>query len=98
MRDPALEKKLSDYRFEQLELRYSIRFLFHGIVAVVSVLALIVAVFGEQWPASVMLALAGGGLGLVAGTAILLSRRRALEDIRRELPAGQSYEPPNSIL
>lgn len=98
MRDPALEKKLNDYRFEQLELRHLIRYLFHGIVAVASVLALVVALFGEQWPAFVFLALAGGGLGLASGTAMLLSRRCALEDIRRELPTGQSYEPPSDIL
>jgi|TARA_R100000005_G_scaffold95125_1_gene75476 hypothetical protein len=98
MRDPVLEKKLRDYRFEQLELRYSIRYLVQGSVVVVAVSGFLVAVFHAHWPAAVFLALAAAGLALVAGTAMRLSRRRALAQMRRELPADEPYEPPGDVL
>ncbi|GEM_PF-2562790 len=98
MRDPALEKKLRDYRFEQLELRYSIRYLVRGSVVVVAVTGFLVAVFHAQWPAAVFLTLAAAGLAVVAGSAIRLSRRRAVAEMRRELPADEPYEPPGDVL
>jgi NADH:ubiquinone oxidoreductase subunit K len=98
MRDPVLEKKLRDYRFEQLELRFSIRYLVQGIIAVVVVTGFLVAVFRGQWPAAVFLTLAAAGLAVVAGVAMQLSRRRALAQMRRELPADEPYEPPGDLL
>lgn len=98
MRDPALEKKLRDFRFEQLELRHSIRLLFQGSVVLVSLVALLVALFHERWSMAVFLALAAGGLALVSGISMLLSRRCALADLQRELSPGETYEPPGSAL
>lgn len=98
MRDPALEKKIRDYRFEQLELRYSIRYLVQGSVVVVAFTGVLVAVFNAQWPAAVFPALAAAGLAVVAGTAMRLSRSRALAQVRRELPADEPYEPPGDVL
>ncbi|MCR9186100.1 MAG: hypothetical protein NXH81_11950 [Halieaceae bacterium] len=98
MRDPALEKKLRDYRFEQLELRHSIRLLFQGSVVLVSLVALLVALFHEHWPMAVFLALAAAGLALVSGISALFSRRCALADLQRELSPGETYEPPRSVL
>tara|TARA_R110000772_G_scaffold268721_1_gene398014 strand:+ start:2988 stop:3284 length:297 start_codon:yes stop_codon:yes gene_type:complete len=98
MRDPALEKKLRDYRFEQLELRHSIRLLFQGSVTVMSLVALLLALFHERWPVAVFLALAAAGLALVSGVSMLLSRRHALAELQRELSPGETYEPPGTAL
>ncbi len=98
MRDPALEKKLRDFRFEQLELRHSIRLLFQGSVVLVTLLALLVALFHERWSMAVFLALAAGGLALVSGISMLLSRRCALADLQGELSPGETYDPPDSAL
>ena len=98
MKHPALEKKLRDNRFEQLQNRHVWRYLFHGCVAVVSVLALLVALFSSDWPGAVFLVLAAVGLTLACAAAVYLSRKHAQEDMQRELPGNADYTPPDSLL
>ncbi|WP_101522383.1 hypothetical protein [Kineobactrum sediminis] len=98
MKDPALEQKLRDTRFEELQSRHAYRYLFHGCVAVTSVLALLLALFKEDWPGAVFLVLSAAGLTLVCTVSIYLSRRCAFEDMRAELPHDADYIPPDSLL
>lgn len=96
MKHPALEQKLRDTRFEELQNRHVYRYLFHGCVAVTSVLALLLALFREDWPGAVFLVLSAAGLTLVCTVAFYLSRRHAFEDLRAELPHDADYTPPDS--
>jgi hypothetical protein len=97
MKYPPLENKLRDYRFEQLQTRYMLRYWLQGIVAVISVMALLVALFMEQVVPAVFLVFAAAGVCLVSVAAHYLGRRRALEALRRELPPGESYELPQEL-
>ncbi len=97
MKYPPLENKLRTYRFEQLQTRYMLRYWLQGIIALISVMALLVALFGEQAMPAALLALAAAGFGLVSLAAGHLGRKRALQALRRELPPGESYEPPQEL-
>ncbi len=94
MKYPPLEKKLNDYRFEQLQTRYMLRYWLQGAIALTSVMALLVALFpGRALPAA-LLVLAAAGFSLISLAAGHLGRKRAL---REELPPGESYEPPREL-
>lgn len=94
MKYPPLENKLRTYRFEQLQTRYMLRYWLQGIIALLSVMALLVALFREQALPAAFLVLAAAGFGLVSLAAGYLGHKRALEALRRELPPGESYEQP----
>ncbi|MDO8860506.1 hypothetical protein Q6D67_02245 [Haliea sp. E1-2-M8] len=97
MKYPPLENKLRTYRFEQLQTRYMLRYWFQGIIALISVMALLVALFREQALPAAFLVLAAGGFSLVTLTAGYLGRKRALQALRSELPPGETYEPPREL-
>tara|TARA_R110002110_G_scaffold184698_4_gene391534 strand:+ start:12216 stop:12512 length:297 start_codon:yes stop_codon:yes gene_type:complete len=97
MKYPPLEHKLRTYRLEQLQTRYMLRYWFHGLIALVSVMALLVALFKEQVLPAVFLVFTAAGLSLVSVAADCLGRRRALQTLRSELPPGETYEPPREV-
>jgi len=97
MKYPPLENKLRDYRFEQLQTKYMLRYGYQGIIALTSVMALLVALFRQQMPPAVLLVFAAAGLCVAAIAADYFGRKRALEALRRELPPGESYEPPREL-
>ncbi len=97
MKYPPLENKLRTYRFEQLQTRYMLRYWAQGIIALISVMALLVALFKEHALPAVFLVLAAGGVSLVSLAAAHLGRKRALVALHRELPQGESYEPPQEL-
>ncbi|MEQ9462438.1 MAG: hypothetical protein RJQ10_02160 [Haliea sp.] len=98
MKYPPLENKLRDYRFEQLQTRYMLRYWGQGIVVLISVMALLVALFRDQALSAAFLVLSAAGFALTSLVAGYLGRRRALRALRRELPPGESYEPPRELL
>lgn len=97
MKYPPLEHKLRTYRFEQLQTRYMLHYWFQGLIALVSVIALLVALFKEQVLPAVFLVCTAAGLSLVSIAADYLGRRRALQTLRCELPPGETYEPPREM-
>jgi hypothetical protein len=98
MNYPPLEHKLRTYRFEQLQTKYMLRYGFQGTVALISVMALGVALFKEHALPAAILAMAAAGFSLVCLAAGYLGRRRALKALHRELPPGETYEPPPELL
>ncbi|MFU8764838.1 MAG: hypothetical protein ACNA7T_09960 [Haliea sp.] len=98
MKYPPLEHKLRTYRFEQLQTRHLLRYWFHGIIALISVMALLVALFREQLLPAVFLVFTAVGFALLNLVAGHLARKRALEALQRELPQGETYEPPQEVL
>ncbi len=98
MKYPPLENKLRDYRFEQLQTRYMLRYWLYGVIALISVMALLVALLRDRALPAAFLVLAAAGFALISAAAGYLGRKRALRALRRELPAGESYEPPREPL
>lgn len=97
MKYPPLEHKLRTYRFEQLQTKYMLRYGFQGTVALISVMALLVALFKEHALPAALLVIAAAGFSLVFVVAGHFGRKRALEALRSELPPGETYEPPPEL-
>lgn len=97
MKYPPLEHKLRTYRFEQLQTRHLLHYWFHGIIALISLMALLVALFREQLSPAVLLVLVAVGFTVINLIAVYLARKRALEVLQAELPAGETYEPPSDL-
>lgn len=97
MNYPPLEQKLRTYRFEQLQTKYMLRYGFQGTVALISVMALGVALLKEHALPAAFLAMAAAGFSLVCLAAGWLARKRALEALHRELPPGETCEPPPEL-
>jgi len=97
MKYPPLEHKLKTYRFEQLQTKYMLRYGLQGVIVLISVMALLVALFKEQALPAAFLVMAAAGFSMVCIVSGHLGRKRALEALRRELPPGESYEPPQEL-
>lgn len=97
MKYPPLEQKLRDMRFEQLWSRYWRRSFLQGLVLLTSVMALLVALFREQWQSALFVVFACAGLAVVSGVATWLSRARAMTAMRKELPEGSDYDPRKRV-
>lgn len=97
MKYPPLEHKLRTYRFEQLQTRHLLRYGFHGIIALIGVMSLLVALFREQLSPAVWLVFAAVGFTVINLVAVYLARKRALEGLQAELPSGETYEPPSDL-
>ena len=87
MKYPPLEQKLRDMRFEQLWSRYWRRSFLQGLVLLTSVMALLVALFREQWQSALCVVFACAGLAVVSGVTAM----------RKELPEGSDYDPRKRV-
>lgn len=92
-----LEHKLRTYRFEQLHTKFMLRYGFQGIVALMSMMALLLVLFKEHAVPAALLVVAAAGFSMVCVVAAHLGRKRALEALRSELSPGETYEPPPEL-
>lgn len=97
MKYPPLEQKLRDIRFEQLWSRYWRRGFLQGLIVLTSMMALLVAIFREQWEGPLFVVFACAGLAVVSGVTTWVSRARAISTLRQELPEGTDYDPGSRI-
>ncbi|MFU8766007.1 MAG: hypothetical protein ACNA7T_15870 [Haliea sp.] len=97
MKYPPLEHKLRTYRFERLRDGFLGKYLAAIYLAVAGILLLLWVLFSSAWPFAVFVTLGAAMCSLGACIADYCGEKRALSEIQRELPRGETYEPPKGL-